>query len=118
MIHTIKYHCSLCSLEGDTLDIKQCREDHAKHCEGMIYSGARDYTSVNPVDRPPHYGGDTPYEVIKVIEAWGLDKDFHLGNTIKYIARSPHKGNELQDLEKAAWYLARRIAKLKEDPAK
>ena len=31
------------------------------------------------VNHPQHYGGDTVYEAIKVIEAWGLD--FCLGNT-------------------------------------
>lgn len=60
------------------------------------------------VDHPPHYGkADDPYEVIKVIEAWGLG--FHLGNTIKYIARAGKKGSRLEDLKKARWYLDREI---------
>lgn len=60
------------------------------------------------VDHPPHYGGaDNPYEAIKVIEAWDLG--FCLGNTIKYIARAGKKGSELEDLEKARWYLDREI---------
>lgn len=59
------------------------------------------------VDHPPHYGGDdNPYEVIKVIEAWGLG--FNLGNVVKYIGR-PTKGNYLEDLKKARWYLDRAI---------
>lgn len=37
------------------------------------------------IDHPPHYGGDTPYEAIKVIEAWELG--FCLGNAVKYISR-------------------------------
>lgn len=64
------------------------------------------------VDHPVHYGGaDNPYEAIKVIEAWGLG--FCLGNTVKYIARAGKKINTLEDLEKAAWYLNREIARLK-----
>ena len=64
------------------------------------------------VNHPKHYGGkDNLYEVIKVIEAWELD--FHLGNTIKYIARARSKGAELQDLEKALWYLQRKIDNIK-----
>lgn len=59
------------------------------------------------VNHPSHYGGDTTYETIKVIEAWGLD--FHLGNTVKYLSRAGKKGDRLTDLEKAAWYLARAI---------
>ena len=63
------------------------------------------------VNHPAHYGGENnPYEAIKVIEAWDLG--FHLGNTVKYIARAGHKGSELEDLRKAAWYLERKIAQL------
>lgn len=66
------------------------------------------------VVHPSHYGGDTVYEVIKVIEAWGLG--FVLGNVVKYVARAGKKSSdtELQDLEKARNYLDRRIAQLKE----
>ena len=66
------------------------------------------------VNHPQHYGGENnPYEAIKVIEAWELD--FHLGNTVKYISRAgkKEKDKELQDLNKALWYLQRRIDNLK-----
>jgi hypothetical protein len=56
----------------------------------------------------PHGGADNPYEAIKVIEAWGLG--FHLGNTVKYIARAGKKDPTLQDLKKARWYLDRQIS--------
>ena len=62
------------------------------------------------VNHPQHYGGaSNTYEVIKVIEALGMD--FHLGNTFKYIARAGKKGTdkEIQDLKKALWYLERKI---------
>ena len=62
------------------------------------------------VEHPAHYGGDTTYETIKVIEAWDLD--FHLGNVVKYVSRAGKKGDELEDLRKAAFYLQRRIAHL------
>jgi hypothetical protein len=65
------------------------------------------------VQHPQHYGGeDNPYEAIKVIEAWGLG--FRLGNSVKYIARAGKKGDALQDLEKAYFYLGREIQKRKE----
>src|SRR5580698_10150981 len=61
--------------------------------------------------RPAHYGGkDAPYEAIKVIEAWGLG--FNLGNAVKYISRAGKKGAALEDLKKAAWYLARAISNM------
>jgi hypothetical protein len=63
------------------------------------------------VDHPDHYGGaDNPYEAIKVVEAWELD--FYLGNVIKYVSRAGKKGDELEDLKKARWYLDRKIARM------
>jgi hypothetical protein len=60
------------------------------------------------INHPAHYGGaDDPYEAIKVIEAWGLG--FNLGNAIKYIARVDRKGDAIEDLKKARWYLDREI---------
>jgi hypothetical protein len=64
------------------------------------------------IDHPPHYGGDMPFEPIKVIEAWGLG--FHLGNALKYIARWESKGG-LDDLRKAIWYINRFIEISKAD---
>ena len=58
------------------------------------------------VDHPSHYNQGT-IEVIDAIEDWNLN--FCLGNAIKYIARSEYKGNEIEDLEKAVWYLNREI---------
>ena len=68
----------------------------------------------NQINHPPHYGGEQDqFEAIKVIEAWGLC--FHLGNTIKYISRAGKKDPDklLQDLEKAKWYLDRKIEQIK-----
>lgn len=60
------------------------------------------------IDHPKHYGGeDDPYEAIKVVEAWQLS--FHLGNVVKYISRAGKKGDVLEDLKKARWYLDREI---------
>jgi len=59
------------------------------------------------VNHPPHYGGDTTYETIKVVEAWDLN--FCLGNAVKYISRAGKKGDALEDLKKAQWYLSREI---------
>lgn len=79
--------------------------------------------AVEAVDHPSHYGGDTTYEAVKVIEAWKLG--FNLGNTAKYICRAGKKDvdvNEgypvalreaiVKDLKKARWYLNREITNL------
>lgn len=68
------------------------------------------------VNHPAHYGGrDDPYEVIKVIEAWELDRDFYLANAVKYIARAGKKdqAKEIEDLEKAVFYLRYKIGRLR-----
>ena len=65
--------------------------------------------AADPVNHPAHYktGG---IETIDFIEAKNLN--YNLGNVVKYVTRADHKGNRKQDLEKAAWYLAREISKL------
>lgn len=65
--------------------------------------------SADKINHPSHYTVGR-IEVIDAIEGWGLG--FRLGNVVKYVARSAYKGNALEDLKKAAWYLAREIAAL------
>lgn len=60
------------------------------------------------VNNPDHYKGkDNPYEAIKVIDAWELG--FCLGNAVKYIARAGAKGDKVEDLQKAMWYIQHEI---------
>jgi hypothetical protein len=61
------------------------------------------------VNHPEHYktGG---IETIDFIEAKSLG--YHLGNVVKYVTRADHKGNRLEDLKKAQWYLNRAVANL------
>jgi len=67
---------------------------------------------MSEIDHPSYYGSDTTYETIKVIEAWQLD--FCLGNAVKYISRAGKKDpdKEIEDLQKAVWYIQRRIQQL------
>ena len=64
----------------------------------------------DPVNNPAHYtvGG---IETIDFIEAKKLG--YNLGNVIKYLTRADHKGNKIEDLRKAQWYLTREINSLK-----
>jgi hypothetical protein len=67
------------------------------------------------VNHPSHYthGG---IETIDYMEAKSTDEEFcgHLRLTaIKYLSRTGLKDDEIQDLEKAAWYLNRLILKKK-----
>ncbi|MBA3483371.1 MAG: DUF3310 domain-containing protein [Pirellulales bacterium] len=67
------------------------------------------------VNHPSHYTAGT-IEVIDFIDDQQLG--FCEGNVVKYIARAKHKGRELEDLKKAAWYLNHRITQLTPKPAK
>ena len=58
------------------------------------------------INHPSHYTRGK-IEVIDFIEDQQLP--YHLGNVIKYIARAGHKGDKLEDLKKARWYLDRYI---------
>ena len=68
----------------------------------------------NKID-PDHYQSNTNLEAIDVIEAFDLN--FHRGNIVKYILRAGKKTEEgyenkqkqLEDLNKAKWYLSRLI---------
>src|SRR5579864_6699129 len=77
----------------------------------MLYRAEGNSMAVGEtVNHPAHYGGDTTYEAIKVIEAWELG--FSLGNCVKYICRAGRKNStdELDDLRKALWYLQRHVS--------
>ena len=65
---------------------------------------------MDQVDHPNHYNKGS-IEVIEVIEDWDLN--FARGSVIKYVGRAGLKDDELQDLEKALWYIQREISRLK-----
>lgn len=66
------------------------------------------------VNHPSHYTSGK-IEVIDFIEDQKLD--YHRGNAIKYICRAgkKDKSKEIEDLEKAIWYLQREIKMLYEE---
>lgn len=72
-----------------------------------------------PMEHKDYYGGkENTYEAIKVIEAW--QADFCLGNALKYIARAGKKDKTttISDLQKAIWYIDRKIEQLKKEQIK
>ena len=64
------------------------------------------------VNHPSHYT-DGKIEVIEFIEDKKLN--YHRGNAIKYICRAGKKDpqKEIEDLQKAIWYINREIRNLK-----
>lgn len=58
------------------------------------------------VDHPPHYNSHpSGVECITIVEHFG----FNVGNAMKYLWRAGLKGDELEDLRKARWYVEREI---------
>jgi hypothetical protein len=81
---------------------------------GRLY-GSEQQATPDPVNHPPHYTSHpSGVECITVTE----HMDFLTGNAVKYIWRADSKGSEIEDLEKAIWYLQRRIANLKKEITK
>ena len=66
------------------------------------------------VNHPSHYTSGK-IEVIDFIEDQKFN--YHKGNAIKYICRAgkKDKSKEVEDLEKAIWYLRREIKRLNEE---
>lgn len=66
----------------------------------------------DPVNHPKHYT-DHPsgIECIQITEHMG----FCLGNAVKYLWRADLKGDAIQDMQKAIWYIQREIERRKGD---
>ena len=61
---------------------------------------------------PAHYTRGREFSPLDVIEDWELDRDYYLGNAIKYISRYNRKDSvedPLTCLKKAVFYLQRKI---------
>ena len=71
----------------------------------------------NPINKPVHYTIGEGIECIDYIKQtlWleGF-KAFCHGNLIKYQHRHTYKGNPVEDMEKAQWYLEKMIETMKE----
>lgn len=62
----------------------------------------RESQPMDPVEKPAHYNS-SQYEHVKVAENWEMSS--HIYCTTKYAMRFNLKGNPLQDMGKARWYL-------------
>lgn len=71
------------------------------------------FAKADAVNHPKHYKlHPSGVECIAITEHF----NFNLGNAIKYIWRAGLKSpSAIEDLKKAAWYLAREIARLEKE---
>lgn len=63
----------------------------------------------DPINHPSHYTSHpSGVEAITITEAF----NFCVGNAVKYLWRAGLKGDALEDLQKARWYIDREIGRL------
>lgn len=66
-------------------------------------------TEADLINHPPHYTGHpSGVECIAITE----HMNFCRGNAMKYLWRAGEKGDEVEDLKKARWYIDREISRL------
>jgi predicted transcriptional regulator of viral defense system len=104
-----KSKCNIGYVYKIVSDNKIKQRDTKADAQYKVFMSTSKKPVVDNVNHPSHYktGG---IETIDFIEAKKLD--YHLGNVVKYITRSDLKGNKLEDLQKAQWYLNRAINNL------
>lgn len=89
-------------------ECKKLLEENSVHYCPVIAAQAIAGGAADMVNHPPHYTSHpSGIECIQITEHMG----FNLGNALKYIWRADEKGQALEDLKKASWYLAREISK-------
>jgi hypothetical protein len=83
----------------------------AKRLLAKVKQGPAPAKVSDPVNHPSHYTAYKGVEVIQLTEQMNFNK----GNAVKYVARAGLKSavTEIQDLEKARWYINREIERLK-----
>lgn len=107
-------HFTLCTVDHckkSTRDALECLRT------GKFYTTVPTAPAPDPVSHPSHYTSRVPgIECIQVTEWF----NFARGNAIKYIWRAGEKNpeKEIEDLEKAAWYINREIQRMKGEKTK
>ena len=78
----------------------------AEYVEILNKQGGYAHPMKDLVNHPPHYTAHpSGVECIQVTE----HMNFCLGNAVKYIWRADLKGDAIEDLKKAVWYVNREI---------
>lgn len=67
-------------------------------------------SAVNPQHYQGFTGGAQPVDIAEHLS-------FNLGNALKYLSRAGRKGDAVEDLSKARWYIDREINRLENDNA-
>lgn len=85
----------------------------AEYVEILHKQGGYAHPMKDLVNHPPHYTAHASgVECIQITETM----NFCLGNAVKYIWRADLKGDAIEDLKKAVWYVNREIERRKALP--
>jgi hypothetical protein len=89
--------------------------DSPRTADGYVLDAGEEWATEpanDDVNHPSHYTSYKGIEVIQLTE----QMNFNRGNAVKYTARAGLKNpdTEVQDLEKAVWYLQREIQRIKD----
>lgn len=110
------YRCSYCQYTGYYEDFYLLENDCL--CTKCYYAILKDSTGLSlntkdDVNHPSHYTAYKGIEVIQLTE----QMNFNRGNAVKYICRAglKNKDKEVEDLQKAIWYLNREIERIQKD---
>ncbi len=94
--------CTRCGLHLSQMDIA------TGHLDCPALERRDPALAQDPVNHPVHYTNHpSGIECIQIPR----HMNFNLGNALKYIWRADLKGQAVEDLEKAAWYLRDEIAR-------
>ena len=103
--------CDNCAIETICSSITGCFYEHYDECKAA-YEIIQGLSTNDPVNHPSHYTKGK-IEVADFIADQKLN--FDRGNAVKYVCRAGSKdpSKEIQDLEKAIWYINHEIKMLK-----
>lgn len=92
-------------VEESSMDDRVDRYDGTSDVKRAELSDSRVSEESSAVNHPSHYNEVPGIECIEVVEHF----DFCRGNAIKYLWRAGSKGDVVEDLKKAVWYIEREI---------
>ena len=114
-IVSIHFRCSDCQHEwkvkvsmGEHADYHcpECKSGKVTWTNSIVKIDRMGPKEVDLINHPPHYTSHpSGVECIEIVE----HMNFNIGNAIKYLWRAGLKGDAIEDLEKARWYVEREI---------
>lgn len=112
----------MCATQNKTCVISNCvnpvasNEAYCQNHWSQLFHEKNARTGItaphDPVNHPKHYNAHpSGVECITITR----HMNFNIGNAIKYLWRAEEKGNAIQDLEKAVWYINDEINRRKQN---